>query len=40
VLIGAAIVFSLFPRKEEEQQLLAEYQAEDKTPPVILQAPQ
>ena len=29
VLVGAVIVFFLFPRKEREQQLLAEYHAED-----------
>ncbi|HYM44734.1 MAG TPA: MFS transporter [Solirubrobacteraceae bacterium] len=31
VLIGAAIVFFLFPRPEQEEQLLAEYQARDTT---------
>jgi DHA2 family multidrug resistance protein-like MFS transporter len=29
VLLGAVLVFFLFPRKDQEQQLLAEYQAED-----------
>lgn len=29
VLGGAALVFSLFPRRDEERRLLAEYQAED-----------
>jgi Na+/melibiose symporter-like transporter len=29
VLIGAAIVFVLFPRKHQEEQLLAEYHAQD-----------
>jgi MFS family permease len=29
VLLGAVLVFFLFPRKDEEQRLLAEYQAED-----------
>jgi DHA2 family multidrug resistance protein-like MFS transporter len=29
VLIGAVIVFFLFPRKDEEQQLLAEYHTQD-----------
>jgi DHA2 family multidrug resistance protein-like MFS transporter len=29
VLVGAALVFFLFPRKQEEQQLLAEYRAAD-----------
>jgi hypothetical protein len=32
VLVGAAIVFFLFPRKVEEQRLLAEYHAEDTRP--------
>ena len=31
VLIGAAIVFFLFPKKDDEQRLLAEYHAEDAT---------
>jgi hypothetical protein len=29
ILVGAAVVFFLFPRKQEEQELLARYQAED-----------
>ena len=29
VLVGGAIVFLLFPRKADEQRLLAEYHAED-----------
>jgi hypothetical protein len=29
VLLGAALVFFLFPRKDEEEKLLAAYQAED-----------
>jgi MFS family permease len=29
ILLGAALVFFLFPRKEEEEQLLARYHAED-----------
>jgi DHA2 family multidrug resistance protein-like MFS transporter len=29
VLLGAVLVFFLFPRKDQEQQLLADYQAED-----------
>ena len=29
VLIGAAIVFLLFPKKDDEERLLAEYHAED-----------
>jgi hypothetical protein len=30
VLIGAAIVFTLFPKKDEEEALLAEYAAQDR----------
>jgi hypothetical protein len=29
ILLGAVLVFSLFPKMDEEKQLLAEYQAED-----------
>ena len=29
ILLGAAVVFFLFPRKEEEERLLARYHAED-----------
>jgi DHA2 family multidrug resistance protein-like MFS transporter len=29
ILLGATLVFFLFPKKQEEQELLAEYQAED-----------
>ncbi len=29
ILLGAALVFLRFPRREEEQRLLAQYQAED-----------
>ena len=29
VLLGAALVFFMFPRKDEEQRLLAQYQATD-----------
>jgi hypothetical protein len=29
LLLGAAIVFFMFPRKDEEQRLLARYQAAD-----------
>jgi MFS transporter, DHA2 family, multidrug resistance protein len=29
ILLGAALVFYLFPKKEDEQELLARYQAED-----------
>ena len=32
VLLGAVLVFFLFPRKDEEQELLARYQAEDAVP--------
>jgi EmrB/QacA subfamily drug resistance transporter len=32
VLIGAAIVFVFFPRKTDEQRLLAEYHAQDSAP--------
>jgi hypothetical protein len=33
VVLGAALVFFAFPKKEQEQQLLAEYDAEDAGPP-------
>jgi MFS transporter, DHA2 family, multidrug resistance protein len=32
VAIGAVIVFTLFPRRDEERKLLAQYQAEDTAP--------
>ncbi|HTW15989.1 MAG TPA: MFS transporter [Nocardioides sp.] len=32
ILIGAAIVFLLFPRKDEEARLLASYQEQDRVP--------
>jgi MFS transporter, DHA2 family, multidrug resistance protein len=32
ILLGAVIVFFLFPKKDEEEQLLAQYEAEDATP--------
>jgi EmrB/QacA subfamily drug resistance transporter len=32
VLLGAAIVFFLFPKKDEERRLLAEYHAQDTAP--------
>ena len=32
VVLGAVLVYSMFPRKDREQQLLAEYQAEDSAP--------
>ena len=33
ILLGAALVFFLFPKKDDEQRLLAEYQAEDAAAP-------
>jgi len=33
VLLGAALVFFLFPRKHDEQQLLERYHAQDTGPP-------
>jgi MFS family permease len=33
ILLGAALVFLLFPRKAEEAELLARYHAEDSSPP-------
>jgi MFS transporter, DHA2 family, multidrug resistance protein len=33
VLLGAMLVFFMFPKKDREQQLLAEYQAEDAAEP-------
>jgi DHA2 family multidrug resistance protein-like MFS transporter len=32
IVLGAALVFFMFPRKEDEQRLLAEYQAADAQP--------
>jgi MFS transporter, DHA2 family, multidrug resistance protein len=32
VLLGAALVFFLFPKKDEEERLLARYHAEDSRP--------
>ena len=32
ILLGAVIVFFLFPRKDEEEQLLAQYRVEDAAP--------
>jgi MFS transporter, DHA2 family, multidrug resistance protein len=32
IALGAALVFFLFPKKDEEERLLAEYHAEDTTP--------
>ena len=32
VLLGAALVYSMFPKRDEEQRLLAEYHAEDAQP--------
>jgi hypothetical protein len=31
VVLGAALVFFMFPRGEKEKQMLAEFQAEDST---------
>jgi len=39
VLIGAALVFFVFPRKDEEQRLLAAYAAEDAAPVTAVRAP-
>ncbi len=38
ILIGAAIVFFLFPKKEREEELLAQYRAEDASgePPAVI----
>ena len=33
IVIGAVIVFLLFPKKEQEQELLAKYLAEDEAQP-------
>jgi len=35
VLLGAALVFFCFPRKEEEEKLLAQYAAEDAAPHAV-----
>jgi MFS transporter, DHA2 family, multidrug resistance protein len=32
IVVGAALIFFMFPGKDEEQRLLAEYQAEDAAP--------
>jgi len=44
VLLGATLVFFMFPKRAEEQRLLAQYQAEDaaappETPPEGMPAP-
>jgi MFS transporter, DHA2 family, multidrug resistance protein len=36
ILLGAAVVFFLFPHKDEEARLLAEYQAEDAALPEVV----
>ena len=33
ILLGAALVFFLFPKKEREEELLAQYRAEDASEP-------
>ncbi len=33
VLVGAVLVFFCFPKKQEEEELLARYHAEDASPP-------
>jgi MFS transporter, DHA2 family, multidrug resistance protein len=35
ILLGAALVFFLFPTKEDEERLLAQYEAEDAKRPVV-----
>ena len=32
IVLGAALVFFMFPRRDQEQALLAEYGAEDRSP--------
>jgi len=32
ILLGAALVFFLFPRKDDEQRLLSEYHSQDAAP--------
>ena len=39
IVLGAALIFFQFPGKEEEQRLLAEYQAEDTSTPEAEPAP-
>jgi hypothetical protein len=39
ILIGAVLVFFLFPRKEQEHELLAEYHAEDAKAPAPVAMP-
>ena len=34
ILLGAALIFFLFPKKDEEEALLARYHAEDVGEPV------
>ena len=40
VLLGAALVFFMFPRKEREMQLVAQYQEADTSPPTTPAATQ
>ena len=39
MLLGAALVFFLFPGREGELRLLAEYRAQDTAPPAAAPAP-
>ena len=39
VVLGAALVFFMFPRGEKEKQMLAEFQAEDAGHPAVERAP-
>jgi hypothetical protein len=36
ILVGAVLVFFCFPKKEPEEELLAQYQREDEGPPTAL----
>jgi len=39
ILLGAALIFFLFPRKDREEELLARYHAEDVAEPAKPPAP-
>jgi MFS transporter, DHA2 family, multidrug resistance protein len=39
ILLGAALIFFLFPKKDREEELLAQYQAEDVPAPATPRAP-